>query len=268
MAKYSNTVEYNIRTNLDSSGVQKLQAELVSIQNTLRNLGANKSFNMESQITPAIKAVEKLKTILNSSFNSKLGILDLTKVNKQLRTSTTLAKDLNAAFSMAGAQGTVMANNLVTRLYRMDTGLKSISKTTDKIANTIGNTFRWGLIASGFAAIMNSAHEAVNYVKELDASLTEIQMVSAASRDNMNELARAANAAAKELGGTTVQMTEATKVFIQQGLSQEEALKMGEYAVHLANVSEQDSKTTSDELTAMKNAFQIPIEDLGNAVSK
>lgn len=115
---------------------------------------------------------------------------------------------------------------------------------------------------------MNSAHQAAEYVKELDASLTEIQMVSAQSRDNMNDLARAANKAAKELGGTTVQMTNATKVFVQQGMSTDQALKMGEYAVHLANVSEQDSTVTSDELTAMKNAFQIPIDDLGNAVSK
>lgn len=268
MAKYSNTVEYNIRTNLDASGVQKLQAELVGIQNTLRNLGSSNSFNMEKQVEPAIKAVEKLKSILNSSFNSKLGILDLSKLNRQLTKSATLTQELNAAFRMAGAQGSSMANNLVTRLYKMDTGLKSVSKTTDKIANTIGNTFRWGIIASGFATIMNSAHAAAEYVKELDASLTEIQMVSAQSRDNMNELARAANEAAKELGGTTVQMTEATKVFVQQGLSTPEALEMGKYAVHLANVSEQDSRTTSDELTAMKNAFQIPIEDLGNAVSK
>ena len=172
------------------------------------------------------------------------------------------------SFNNAGAAGQRAFTSMYGQIAKIDTGMRSVSKTTDKIFNTMGNTFRWGLIASGFAAIMNSAHQAAEYVSDLDKSLTEIQMVSAASRDNMNELARAANEAAKELGGTTVQMTEATKVFIQQGLSQEEALKMGEYAVHLANVSEQDSTITSDELTAMKNAFQIPIEDLGNAISK
>ena len=268
ISKYSNTVEYNIRTNLDASGVQKLQSELNIVKNTLRSLGKTGSYGFESQIKPAIQAVKDFQKILNSSFNPKLGMLDLSKLNKQLIGSTKLVQNLNTAFSMAGAQGGAAANSTIARLYKMDSGLKSISKTTDKIFNTIGNTFRWGLIASGFAAIMNSAHQAVDYVKELDASLTEIQMVSGQSRDNMNELAHAANEAAKELGGTTVQMTEATKVFVQQGMSNDEALKMGEYAVHLANVSEQESSVTADELTAMKNAFQIPIDDLGNAVSK
>ena len=63
-------------------------------------------------------------------------------------------------------------------------------------------------------------------------------------------------------------MTEATKVFIQQGYSLDKSSQLGEYAVHLANVSEQDSATASDEITAYMNAFKIPLEDLGNAISK
>ena len=35
LAKYSNTVEYQIRTTLDSSGIAKLKAELASLQTSL-----------------------------------------------------------------------------------------------------------------------------------------------------------------------------------------------------------------------------------------
>ena len=115
---------------------------------------------------------------------------------------------------------------------------------------------------------MNAAHQSVQYVKDLDQSLTNIMMVSGESRDNMNDFAKAANEIAIRLGGTTTQMTEATKVFVQQGMSLPQSAEMAEYAVHLANISEQDSATTSDELTAMKNAFHLEIDDMGNAVSK
>ena len=115
---------------------------------------------------------------------------------------------------------------------------------------------------------MNSVHQAATYVKDLDRSLTNIMMVSGEARDTMNEFAKSANQVAQRLGGTTVQMTEATKVFIQQGYSLEQSSQLGEYAVHLANVSEQDSATASDEITAYMNAFKIPLEDLGNAISK
>ena len=93
-------------------------------------------------------------------------------------------------------------------------------------------------------------------------------MVSGMSRDNMNQFAKYANEAAQRLGATTTQMTNAAKVFVQQGMSLQQSSQMGEYAVHLANISEQDSATTSDELTAMKNAFKLNIDDMGNAISK
>ena len=267
MAKYSNTVEYNIRTNLDNSGIAKLQAELTGVESKLKAMSGQEMLS-PAVINKALSDIKRVQTALTNAFNPKLGMLNSRAFFQELTAGGRSLNDIYKSMSLAGAQGTKAFNSMYGQIAKIDTGLKQVSKTTDKIMNTMGNTFRWGLIASGFAAIMNSAHQAATYVKELDASLTEIQMVSGQSRDNMNELARAANEAAKELGGTTVQMTEATKVFVQQGLSNEEALKMGEYAVHLANVSEQDSTVTSDELTAMKNAFQIPIEDLGNAVSK
>ena len=93
-------------------------------------------------------------------------------------------------------------------------------------------------------------------------------MVSGETRDNMNEFAKQANQIAQVLGGTTTQMTEATKIFVQQGLSLSESSKLAEYSVHLANVSEQDSATAADEITAYKNAFKINLDDLGNAISK
>ena len=262
MSKFSQTLQYNIDTKLDATGVQKLQSELTVVETKLRNLTLTNSFEKE------IAAVQELKTLLNTSFNSKLGVLDLTKLHNQLRTSKALVNDLNSAFSRAGSSGAIAANNIVTRLYKMDNGLRSVSKTTDKIMNTIGNTFRWGVIASAFATIMNSVHDAAKYTSDLDKSLTNIMMVSGMSRDNMNEFAKQANEVAKRLGATTTQMTEATKVFIQQGMSLPESMEMGEYAVHLANISEQDSSVTSDELTALKNAFEINIDDMGNAISK
>lgn len=270
MSKYSQTVEYNIKTNLDASGVQKLQTELTAVQNSLRTMSAQmgSGLSFEKEIKPALQAVQQLKTALNSSFNAKLGMLDLSKLNAQLKNGVVNAQQLNKAFSMAGAQGAGMASNLVARLYKVDDGLKSVSKTTDKIANTIGNTFRWGLIASGFSQIMNAAHGAAEYVKDLDQSLTNIMMVSGQTKENMNELARQANEVAQRLGATTTQMTEAAKVFVQQGMDTGQSMQMAEYSVHLANISEQDSATTADELTAMKNAFKINIDDMGNAISK
>lgn len=264
MAKYSNTVEYNIRTTLDSSGIAKLQTELAQLQNRIGQIGATHLMD-DKAVQGSIAKIEKIRNALNSAFNPKLGMFNSSTFFKNVGMSM---NEMYQTFNKLGPAGQRAFTSMYGQIAKIDTGMRSVSSTTDKIMNTLGNTVRWGLIASGFSQIMNAAHQAVEYTKELDKSLTDIMMVSGESRDRMNEFAREANEVAKRLGGTTVQMTEATKVFIQQGLSLKESSAMGEYAVHLANVSGQESSTASDEITAYRNAFKIDLEDMGNAISK
>ena len=266
MAKYSNTVEYNIKTTLDSSGVTKLRAELQQLTNHIRTFKSNNFLGIDkNKVLADIKVIENA---LNKAFNTKLGMLNtntfMSSIQKAGLSMNTIYKD----FSSLGVKGQQAFTSLYGSINKIDTGLRSVSSTTDKIMNTLGNTVRWGLIASGFSQIMNAAHQAAQYVQDLDKSLTNIMMVSGETRENMNAFAKSANEIAQRLGGTTTQMTEATKVFIQQGLSLEQSSRLAEYSVHLANVSEQDSATASDEITAYKNAFKIDLDDLGNAISK
>ena len=266
LAKYSNTVEYQIRTTLDSSGLAKLKAELTSLANLAKSNNAQGIMGFDTATTNRILAdINKVRTALTQAFNPKLGMMS----NKALFSS--IGSDLNSiysSFSKLGPQGVAAFGQVYGQIGKIDLGMKQISSTSDKIMNTFGNTFRWGMIASIFSGIMNTFHQAAQYVKDLDNSLTQISMVSGIAKENMNDFAVRANEAAKQLGGTTVQMTEATKVFIQQGFDLPTSTQLGSYAVHLANVSEQDSATASDEITAYMNAFKIPLEDLGNAISK
>lgn len=267
LAKYSNTVEYQLRTTLDSSGIAKLKAELMSLQNSLVNKNAQ-GLIPDSAFKKTMADIKQVETALTRAFNGKLGMLDLKKFNSELTAGGKTLSGYYQSFSNLGSQGTRAFGQMYGQLTKVDTGMKQVSSTTDKIMNTFGNTFRWGMIASVFSGIMNSIHKSVQYVKDLDKSLTNIQMVTAQSRESMNNFAVKANEAAKQLGGTTVQMTNATEVFIRQGHSLETATELGQYSVHLANVSGQDSATASDEITAYMNAFHIPLEELGNAISK
>ena len=267
MAKYSNTVEYNIRTTLDASGVTRLQAELNKLKQEMTALSSRNLFGAGAK-KEALKDINAVQAALNQAFNPKLGMLNMGTFTKSLKDSKTNLNQVYKSFSSLGPAGQRAFTSLYSQISKIDTGLRSVSNTTDKIMNTIGNTFRWGLVASAFSNIMNSAHQAVEYTKELDKSLTNIMMVTGQSKEQMNAFAKEANTVAQRLGATTTQMTEATKVFAQQGMNTPQSLKMAEYAVHLANISEQDSATTSDELTAMKNAFKIDLDDMGNAISK
>jgi cysteinyl-tRNA synthetase len=267
MAKYSNTVEYNIRTTLDNSGIAKLQSELTQLQNKVNTMGA-KGLIPQTSLNKTLSDIKTVQTALTNAFNPKLGMLNTTKFMNELKTAGLSMNQIYQSFSNAGAAGTRAFTSFYGQVSKIDTGLRSISKTTDKIINTMGNTFRWGVIASAFAGMMNSVHQAAQYTQDLDKSLTNIMMVSGETRENMNAYARIANEVAQKLGSTTVAMTDATQVFIQQGYDLQKSQQLAQYSTVLGNVSQQDTKTASDEITAYMNAYKIPLEDIGNALSK
>lgn len=216
----------------------------------------------------AIATINQVQTAMKNAFNPKLGMMDNRVLISQLNNIKGGFNQIYKSMSLAGTQGLNAFTQLYGQVHKIDTGMKQVSSTTDKIANTISNTFRWGVIASVFSQMMNGLHQSVQYVKDLDESLTNIMMVSGTSRDAMNEYAKAANDAAKALGSTTVGMTNATQVFVQQGYDLGVSQQLAKSSVVLGNISQQDTATASDEITAYMNAFKININDLNNALSK
>ena len=256
MAKYSNVVSYNIQTTLDASGIAKLQAEIRNVETELQRM-ANQNLISDRSLSDASGKLKQLRTLISSAFNSNLGMLDITKFTNGLKSANLSLVDMQKAFSTAGSVGDAAFLNTLGRLGKLDTGIKSVSRTTEKLFNTIGNTVRWGVVASGFQTILNSAHQTVQYVRDLDTSLTNIMMVTQQSKEQMNEFAQSANEAAKALSSTTVNMTDAALVFAQQGFNTDMSSALAERSTQLANISQQDTPTTSDQITTIMNAYDF-----------
>lgn len=261
--KYSNTVEYNIKTSLDSKGLTQLKSELQGLELKLQNMG-NKGFLDEKTFVEARNQIQGLGQALTDAFNPSLGMLDLSKLNQELKNNDVTAQGLKTAFSSLGAEGQVAFNNLVGELGKLDTGILRTNSQIDKLFTTFSNTFRWGLVSSFFSQFMNAIHSSVDYVKELDDSLTQIMLVTDYNRDSMNEFAKSANEAAKAVSMTTTGMTNASLIFAQQGYDLGQSQELATLSAKLANASQQDTATTSDQITAYMNAYGLEnsIEEL------
>ena len=266
MAKYSNTIEYNISTKLDSKGLTQLQQQLKQIEISLQKM--DNAGSLSSKFADARTQIKGLGNALSEAFNPSLGMVDLAKFNTALKENGVSAAQLKSAFQLVGADGQVAFNNLIGQLGQLDLGLKRSNSNLNKIATTFGNTFRWGVIASFFSQFMNAIHSSVDYVKELDDSLTQIMLVTDYNRDSMNAYAKAANEAAKAVGQTTVGMTNASLIFAQQGYDLSQSQELATLSAKLANASQQDTATTSDQITAYMNAYGLSssIEDLSSAL--
>lgn len=104
---------------------------------------------------------------------------------------------------------------------------------------------------------MNAIHSSIDYVKELDDSLTQIMLVTDYNRDSMNQFAKSANEAAKAVSMTTTGMTNASLIFAQQGYDLNQSQELATLSAKLANASQQDTATTSDQITAYMNAYGL-----------
>lgn len=267
MAKYSSTVQYNIKTTLDATGITKLQTAIDKTQTELKKMNALELIR-DSEYRDAMAKLNNLQKAMQRSFNSNLGMLNLKTFRSELAKSGTSIADIGNSFKKAGHVGEQSFNQFLGRVGKIDTGLQNVNKTADKVFNTIGNTVRWGIIASGFQTVLNNAHKAVTYMRDLDKSLTNIRMVTNYSKKDMREFAEYANKAAQALGSTTTKYTDAALIFAQQGYDLKSSSQLGEHSIKLANVTGQDTATTSDQLTSYMNAYQMDLEDIGTALDK
>jgi hypothetical protein len=143
LAKYSNTISYDIKTNADLSGINRLQAELLKVSQTLNKISSGSTGKeMTDQFEGAKRVVTELQQALASSFNPRMGLLDGTKFQASLKSSGLEISNIRNALELAGTSGQKAFNGLVGELGKVDTGLRTTSSTLDKIANTFGNTVR------------------------------------------------------------------------------------------------------------------------------
>ena len=262
ISKYSNTVEYNLRTKVDTSGIIQLQKQISALNTEIAKM-ASKNLIDESQISRARASIEKLQTALTSSFNSTLGIFDFSQFQKSLKGLS--LGEIQKTFSMI-PNGQRAFNNMLGTIGQMDTSFKSISSTTDKIFNTFGNTVRWGITASIFQRMQNDLYRAVEYVQELDSSLNNIRIVSGQSAEQMREFSLYANQAAQNLGQTTTAFTDAALIFIQQGLDQDTSNYLADLTLRMANVTQQDTAAASEQITSIMNGYNMTLEETTNAI--
>ena len=264
MAKYSSSVHYNITTSLDASGITKLQAELNKIEHEL-NILSKRELIGDAAVTDALSDIKRIQNALTTAFNPKLGMMNMNTFMSEL---TKGGRSLTQIYDTLGNRSTSAMANLAGQLGKIDTGMKSVSKTTDKIFNTIGNTVRWGVIASGFQYVLNSAHGAVQYMRDLDESLTNIRLVTDESKESMREFALYANEAAKNLGNTTVAYTDAALIYAQQGYGLSDQKKLADITLMTANVTGQATGEVSEQMTSLINGYQLKVDEVQGAMDK
>ena len=251
-------IKIDIGFSVDKTGLESLQSELQIIANKINTLKPN-------QLTPELKqaanTAHQLDNILSKTFNSDLGTLNVTKFNQELKKSGMTIQSVKADLVGAGNQGATAYNKMAQAILGTNTQLRQTNKLLDSMATTMVNTVKWGITSSIFNTITNSIQKAYSYTKQLDTSLNDIRIVTSKSADEMDNFAEKANKAAKNLGASTLDYTNASLIYYQQGLSDEEVAARAETTVKVANVTGQIGDAVSEQLTAVWNGYKVSAEE-------
>ena len=247
MAKRLN---YTIGVDADTS---KLEASLNDAFSRLNRIGSQ--VNLTTDLRNASQAALELSSHLNKAFNQQTGKFDLVTFNQSLSESgRTLESYANDLISI-GPTGEQAFLKVATAITQAELPLKRTNKLFDQLWVTMKNTMRWQLTSSVLHGFVGALEQAYGYSKDLDRSLNEIRIVSEKSADDMSKFAEQANKAAKALSTTTVDYTDASLIYYQQGLTDQEVLDRTETTIKMANVAGTTAETASQQLTAIWNNF-------------
>lgn len=265
------TINYGIKFTADQSGLNKVKQSLQELRNLsaedLLKIGNTKDLSKAySDLRNIKEEAEQIETALKKSFNQKLGVYNINEFKKNLKglDISSIGKD----FEKAGAVGKKAFRDIASELSKTNLQARKTSETLNKMKETLMNTIRWSISSSALNAFTGSIHEAYGYVKNLDKSLNNIQIVTQKNADTMADFAKQANKSAQALGKNTTDYTNASLIYYQQGLSDKEVRARTDTTLKAANVTGQDTSEVADELTAVWNGYKVSAEETELYVDK
>lgn len=178
-----------------------------------------------------------------------------------MRQSGTSIEQVYQAFKAAGTTGEAAFRSLSSQVLSTNIQLKETHSLLDKMATTMANTVKWNAASAAVNGMTRSVEQAWGYVKSLDTSLNNIRIVTGKSADEMANFAVQANNAAKELGKTTTDYTNASLIYAQQGLNDKEIAERAAITLKAANVTGQSTDAVSEQLTAVWNGYKVTAEE-------
>lgn len=241
-----------------NADTRQAKAQIQDLQNQINNLvqsTANTKLPLTQDINSAITAAGKLQSMLKMATNVNTGKLDLSKFSTELKKGGISLNEYADHFKNLGPEGERAFTNLAKAVITAEVPLKRSSALMTELWTTLKNTARWQISSNILHGFQGSLESAYRYAQDLDKSLNNIRIVTSKSAEEMAIFAKEANSAAKTLSTTTTRYTDASLIYYQQGLAEEEVKKRADITLKMANVTGENAEDVSSYMTAIWNNF-------------
>lgn len=250
MAKQLNVaLDFTANTTQAKQSIQELQQLLTKL-----SYGTDLGLKPE-QMQKASEAARQLAFHLNEAYNTATGNYDLSKLNASLNRSQTDVTKLSKSLLEAGSTGQQAFVKLAQSIAAADQPMISLNARLQDFLTTVKNTVKWQISSSMIHGVMGALQGAYGYAQDLNRSLNDIRIVTGHNIDYMDKFADKANKAAKALSTSTLNYTDASLIYYQQGLSDQEVEDRTAVTIKMANAAGESADKVSQQLTAVWNNF-------------
>ena len=253
--------EYTIGFKTDESGLQKAKQALKEIQSlTTASIKGSSTQYLASDLQTAKEAAHQLESALERAGKTASGAINVSALSKELNKLP--LKDLYNDLAKIGPKGTNAFRDIATQILKTNTYVKQGNALLKSFGNILIRNVEWLISGNLINSITGVFHKAYGYTKSLDTSLNNIRIVTGASADEMARFGKEAQQMASTLGKTTTDVTNASLIYFQQGLGEEEVKRRTGITEKLSNVTGQSAEQVADQLTAVWNGMGASNDEL------
>ena len=263
MASRGGRINFQVGLETDKNSFSQLKNSLKDLQ----NIKITDFHGTTEQLKEIQQTAAQVDKALEQAFNVNLNSVNIGEFNAQLKKSELSVDQIYSSFSKAGAKGQAAFSKMAGQVLTTNLKLKETHSVLDAMGTTMMNTVKWGIASSIMNNFTGSVRSAFNYVKSLEASLTDIRIVTGDSQEKMDQFAESANKAAQALGKSTMDYTKSALTFYQQGLSDEEVQARTEATLKAQNITGAGTEM-ADYLTAVWNGYKVANEQAELYVDK
>ena len=135
-----------------------------------------------------------------------------------------------------------------------------------RVSETVEEFLTIGVVDELFNSITQSITQAIDTIKELNAAMTDVQMVTGGTNEETQALATQYSNLAEELGATTTEIANGASEWLRQGKSIEETSQLLKASMTLSKVGAIESSQATELLTSTLNGYKMEASDAMNVV--
>lgn len=227
-------------------------------------VSAGKQYSIVTSLNNKITAAENLLSNNTKLSGTQTGanIRKLVSSYESLRNQALLTTNMTSE-GWAKLRNEIKANDEQMAQARIEMeryGLKGHS-VLGKISEGIKRFGGWMLITHSIMSAIRAMKQAVSNVKEIDAAMTQLKIVTGATDQEMAQFSDTAFAMAQNLGKSVTEITKSIETFSRLGYNLQDSSELAKYATIMSNVADVSGEEATKGITSIIKGFNLDVAD-------